>query len=146
MLPLVYFSHADIKNAESLNGKLSFTENQAGKTSLGKTRLSKKLKLTIENESMNYEATQEDESPFMIGILDQDKDELSIVETPFFVLKPECYINKPNDESIDENKDKDMTFSDKLNSLTSAFGSTRKRKAMQSKLKNNLDTETLDVA
>jgi len=39
-----------------------------------------------------------------------------------------------------------MTFSDKLNSLTSAFGSTRKRKAMQSKLKNKLDTETLDVA
>ena len=86
MLPLVYFSHADIKNAESLNGKLSFIEDQAGKTSLGKMKLSKKLKLTIENESMNYEATQEDESSFMISILDQDKDELSTIETPSMYL------------------------------------------------------------
>jgi DNA-directed RNA polymerase I subunit RPA49 len=147
MLPLVYFTHADIKNAESINGKLSLSDYQGGKTSLSKTKLLKKLKLTIENESMNYEATQEDDSPFMIGILDQDTDKLSIVETPFFVLKPECYMNRANDdESNDENKDKNMSYSDKLNSLTSAFGSSRKRKAMQTKLKNKLDTETLDTA
>ena len=37
------------------------------------------------------------------------------------------------------------SYSDKLNSLTAAFGSSKKRKAMQTKLKNRLDTETLDT-
>ena len=149
MLPLVYFTHANINNAESVIAKLSLIDNSSAKaTSLSKTRIAKKLKLTIENESMNYEATQEDESPYMIGILDQETDELSVVETPFFVLKPECYVNKPNDEDREDEKEKSKqtTFSEKLNSLTAAFGSSRKRKAMQTKLKNKLDTETLDVA
>lgn len=60
------------------------------------------------------------------------------------MLKPECYLSSENNASL--SLDKTVSYSDKLNSLTAAFGSSKKRKAMQTKLKNKLDVETLETA
>lgn len=60
------------------------------------------------------------------------------------MLKPECYLSSENNASL--SLDQTVSYSDKLNSLTAAFGSSKKRKAMQTKLKNKLDIETLETA
>lgn len=146
MLPLVYFTHADVKNTENFNANFEYIENnkfEENSILKSSSSIKKRLKLTVNNETMNYEATEEDESPYTIGILNKTTNKLSMVKTPFFVLKPECYTNKRDNEIL---SDKLGTFSDKLNSLTAAFGSSRKRKAMQTKIRNKLDTETLDEA
>jgi DNA-directed RNA polymerase I subunit RPA49 len=138
MLPLVYFTHGDLKAGECIDAnidEIECTENSS--------RPKKKLKLSINDESMNYEAFEEDDLPYCVGVLDKNNGEISILETKFFVMKPGCYSKQNGDADADKDK---PTFTDRLNSLTEAFGSSRKRKALHTKLKNKLDSETLDKA
>jgi hypothetical protein len=107
------------------------------------SRPRKKLKLTIQDDNMNYEAFEEDEQPFLVGLLDKNNGKLSVCNTSYFLMKPECYLNQGTNEKK-ANLEIDQSYADKLNSLTAAFGSSKKRKAMQTKLKNKLDVETLE--
>ena len=94
---------------------------------------------------MSYEAFEEDEQPFLVGILDKNNGKLSICNTSYFLMKPECYLNQASDDKKENLAvDQSISYADKLNSLTAAFGSSKKRKAMQTKLKNKLDVETLE--
>jgi DNA-directed RNA polymerase I subunit RPA49 len=138
MLPLVYFTHADLKSGEQIDASIAeveCTENS--------NKPKKKLKLSVCDESMNYEAQEEDESPYCIGICNRENGEISIIQTKFFVMKPSCFLKQNGDNDLDKDK---PSFTDRLNSLTEAFGSSRKRKALHTKLKNKLDSQTLDQA
>ena len=145
VLPLVYFTHADLKSKENLkvNFEIVKTEKSSVKSAFDSKKLRKKIKLNIQDDNMNYEALEEDEQPFLVGILDKKSDTVSVYNTPYFIMKPECYFNSNN---LGENAASNATYSEKLDSLTAAFGSSKKRKAMQTKLKNRIDTATLDVA
>ena len=61
-------------------------------------------------------------------------------------MKPECYLSSKQEQNNQMPVNPNLSYSDKLNSLTAAFGSSKKRKAMQTKLKNKLDVETLETA
>ena len=95
---------------------------------------------------MSYESLEEDDQPFLIGVLDKKTDKMSVYNTPYFIIKPECYLGST--DKINENLPScsTTTYSQKLDDLTQAFGSSKKRKAMQTKLKNRIDTETLESA
>jgi len=145
-LPLVYFTHADLKSKDNLKIDMEIVkmEKSASKSSFDVKKPRKKIKLSIQDDNMNYEALEEDEQPFMIGILDKTSDVISVCNTPYFIMKPGCYLNTSNlSESTDPLS---TTYSQKLDNLTAAFGSSKKRKAMQTKIKNRIDTTTLDVA
>lgn len=145
MLPLVYFTHADLKDQENLNAKFDQVETSSPSKPFSKEK--KRMKLSIADEAMNYEAYEEDQSPYVVGIFDKSTGDISVVDTSFFILKPECYIS-PSKERNGENGEKKeiRSFSDRLNSLTEAFGSSKKRKAMHTKIKNKLDSNTLEEA
>ena len=145
-LPLVYFTHADLKSKENLKISMEIvkSEKSSTKSSFDEKKSRKKIKLNIQDDNMNYEALEEDEQPFLIGILDKTSDVISVCNTPYFIMKPGCYLNTSNqNESTDSSI---TTYSQKLDNLTAAFGSSKKRKAMQTKIKNRIDTATLDVA
>ena len=148
ILPLIYFTHADLKTKENLNVDLELvkTDNDLKKSSFDSKRLSKKIKLHLKDENMSYEALEEDDQPFLIGVLDKKTDKMSVYNTPYFIIKPECYLGST--DKINENPTtcSTTTYSQKLDDLTQAFGSSKKRKAMQTKLKNRIDTETLESA
>ena len=59
------------------------------------------------------------------------------LDIEFFFAEPE------DDEKKEEN---DQTFKQKNDALTAAFGSLKKRRAMQQRLKNALSAETLQSA
>ncbi len=157
IFPLVYFTHAELKEKENLKVNLeeitSSSTNDLKKFKLNNSSSSsslhngrnnnKRLKLTIQDENMSYEALEEEEQPFLVGVLNKSDGQLSVCNTSYFLMKPECYLNNEENLTIDQEK---TSYSDKLNSLTAAFGSSKKRKAMQTKLKNKLDTQTLDTA
>lgn len=164
VIPLVHFSHANLVNSGPLNARLDLikiknqpnsfltepnrllsVETNGGGHQGHKTRhhRAKKLKLTVQDDEMNYEGTEEDECPFMLGVMPKDGERISLLDMSYFVLKPECYLSSDETKETDENSSK--TYSDKLNSLTAAFGSSKKRRAMQSKLKNKIDSSALEV-
>ena len=145
IVPLIYFSHAELKHPEDIQARLELITTENKTSSLTKSKVSKKFKLNIEDADMNYEAIEEDESPFLVGILDKNTQDITMSSTPYFILKPECYLGtRTKSESLSVNPE--STYSEKLNALTAAFGSSKKRKAMQTKLKNKIDTETLESA
>ncbi len=147
VLPLIYFTHAELKQKENLNASLDYTTeypNAPNNISSNFKKPKKRLKLTISDENMNYEAFEEDEQPYMIGLLEKKTGNISVKNTPYFLLKPQCYISSEEKTSL--SVDPSASYSDKLNSLTAAFGSSKKRKAMVTKLKNKLDVETLETA
>lgn len=155
VLPLVYFTHAELKSKDNLNANFEYIEEQNTGLKNGfnpnkTSKTKKRIKLTIQDENMNYEAIEEDDQPFMIGVLDTSSGNISLHNSPYFLLKPECYISSKLEKNNDDSKlsqiDQNGTYSEKLNSLTAAFGSSKKRKAMQTKLKNKLDIETLATA
>jgi hypothetical protein len=78
--------------------------------------------------------------------LDKKNGNISIRNTTYFVMKPECYLSSKQEQNNQMPVNPNLSYSDKLNSLTAAFGSSKKRKAMQTKLKNKLDVETLETA
>lgn len=158
VIPLVYFSHADLKKNESLTGKIEYTSGKTddggGGGSLGKnlfcepshhSKTHKKLKLSLSDEFMNYEAIEENESPFLVGLLDKQSSKIQLCTTPYFVVKPECYLSG-NADKENEQIQMGKTYIEKLNSLTAAFGSSKKRKAMHTNLKNKIDSDTLEKA
>lgn len=149
ILPLIYFSHAELKNKENLNAKIELIKPNNltnGKSTFESSKVSKKFKLSIQDDEMNYEALEEDDQPFLIGVLDKDTKEVSVQNTPYFIMKPECYLGTRSDTDQALGVNQGTSYSEKLNLLTAAFGSSKKRKAMQTKLKNKIDTETLETA
>lgn len=145
IVPLIYFSHAELKHAEDIRAKFEIITTKNKKSSLTKSSVCKKLKLNIEDTDMNYEAVEEDNSPFLVGIMDKETCDITVSSTSYFIMKPECYLgSRTKSESLAVNPE--STYSEKLNALTAAFGSSKKRKAMQTKLKNKIDTETLESA
>jgi hypothetical protein len=162
IVPLVHFTHAELKNSSKLKARLESVKvaNPAVKKSPFKSSSelndnhdqhhnAKRLKLVIHDEDMDYEGIEEDECPFMVGIAPKDgsNDRITLFDTAYFVMKPECYLSgdKKDEEEEKSSATAGTSYSDKLNLLTAAFGSSRKRKAMQTKLKNKIDTETLEV-
>lgn len=149
VLPLIYFTHAELKSKEKIDAKFHYIDepSKGYRTTFTKnsSKEKKRLKLTINDENMNYEAIEEAEQPFMIGSLD-DNGNISIHNTPYFLLKPECYISSNSETNGNLSVNKLSSYSEKLNSLTAAFGSSKKRKAMQTKLKNKIDVATLESA
>lgn len=151
VLPLIYFTHAELKSKENLNASIEYIDTQnsglKNKFGTGISKSKKRLKLTIKDENMNYEAVEEDEQPFMIGILNKESGNITVCDSPYFLLKPECYLSsKGVANHANLSIDQSASYSEKLNSLTAAFGSSKKRKAMQTKLKNKIDIETLEAA
>ena len=147
LYPLVYFTHAELKDKENLKAELESVNIANGKilSKYDTAKAKKRLRLSIRDDEMSYEAVEEEEQPFMIGVLDKSRGKISVMNTPYFIMKPECYLSV-NDEIKDAaSAITSKTFSEKLNSLTEAFGSSKKRKAMQTKLKNKIDTETLET-
>ena len=150
VLPLVYFTHAELKSKENLKANLEMVDSlsKAVKKSFesgGSSRVKKRLKLTLQDENMSYEAFEEDEQPFVVGVLDKSDGNVTVCNTPYFLMKPNCYISAAQEKSDNLTVNADSSFADKLNSLTAAFGSSKKRKAMQTKLKNKIDIETLET-
>jgi hypothetical protein len=160
VLPLVYFSHAELKSRDNLNARLELVTNASSNFILTSSSLNgvksskrKQLKLKIEDENMNYEAFEEDDQPFLVADLNRETNELSVYNTPCFIMKPACYLSSnnsvqktSNDSNPNLTVNANATYSEKLDYLTAAFGSSKKRKAMQTKLKNKLDSETLESA
>lgn len=159
IFPLIYFTHAKLKPNQNLTASIELADsedqdefggnsNGVKRTSFDSESKKKKLKLNIKDVNMNYEAFEDDEQPFLIGLLDKNTNEISdICKSPYFIVKPECYVSKSNESSTFSNvASQASTYSEKLNSLTAAFGSSKKRKAMQTKLKNKIDSETLESA
>jgi DNA-directed RNA polymerase I subunit RPA49 len=155
LLPLVYFTHAELKSNENFNADIQFVETkyeylnniQKKKLTFDPVISNKKLKLDIKDDNMSYEAIEEDDQPFVVGILDRSNNNISIYKAPYFIVKPECYINKKAVNSINlASINPSGSYSEKLNFLTAAFGSSKKRKAMQTKIKNKIDKETLEFA
>lgn len=152
IIPLVYFSHAELKRKDALVTRLELIKSSSKRaskrghlTQTSTSSPSKRLKLNIEDDDMNYEAFEEDECPFMVGIVPKrGGDEITVLNTAYFVMRPECY-SSSDVVNQELGVEVDASYSDKLNSLTAAFGSSRKRKAMQTKLKNKIDAETLEV-
>lgn len=147
ILPLIYFSHAELKVKENLSAKVEFVNSDRVKaTKFDSSSSKRKLKLSIQDDEMNYEGFEEEEQPFLIGVLDKNTREISVCNTPYFVMKPECYLGSRSETNQASDADQTKSYSEKLNLLTAAFGSSKKRKAMQTKLKNKIDTETLETA
>lgn len=72
VLPLIYFTHAELKSKENIDAKFQYIDElgKGYKNSFAKSnsKAKKRLKLTINDENMSYEAVEEEEQPFMIGI------------------------------------------------------------------------------
>lgn len=68
IMPLLYFSHAELKTKENLNANIEYTTDLTCKrSSSGLTKPKQRLKLTIQDDNMSYEAVEEEDQPFMIG-------------------------------------------------------------------------------
>lgn len=158
VIPLVHFSHANLIDSSVLRAHLDIVKIKKPAQSSESSRVltlenghhhhrSKRLKLVIQDEDMTYEGLEEDESPFMLGVVPKDSsnERISILDTSFFVLKPECYVESDEPEKIEDEHNTGGTYSEKLNSLTAAFGSSKKRRAMQTKLRNKIDSDALEV-
>lgn len=153
LLPLVYFSHAELKSKDNLDIQLAY-ENGSGDIgrrfeAMNGRKAAKKLKLSLRDDDMNYEGVEEDDQPYLVASLNKKTNDLVVFDsTVCFNLKPKCYLSDPlalNTPESPSNKET-ISYSEKLDSLTAAFGSSKKRKAMQVKLKNKLDSETLENA
>jgi DNA-directed RNA polymerase I subunit RPA49 len=166
ILPLIYFTHAELKSKSDIKGNLTFLKpnnkrkdmndsNDTNSTNgisfdrnTSDSGLRKKMmRLCLQDKDMIYQADEEEESPFLIAAHDKQTDKLSIVQTPYFIMKPSYLTESPkkkDDKSLA--LDKTISYSEKLNSLTDAFGSSKKRKVLQTKRNNRIDKETLDVA
>lgn len=74
VIPLVYFTHAELKSKENLAANFEYIES-APTTGLKASSLRKSpkrkrhLKLTVKDENMKYEAIEEQDQPFVIGKL-----------------------------------------------------------------------------
>ena len=167
MLPLVYFAHAELNEKENLNVNIEIISKQhllengtnsagfspnkklkgddgAAKSSGKKAK--KKLRIIVKEPKMNYVAVEEDEQPFVVGLVSKSDGQIKICESPYFILKPECYIDRNQSGEQQQQSEPTDSYAQKLDTLTAAFGSSRKRKAMQTKIKNRMDTDTLEKA
>jgi DNA-directed RNA polymerase I subunit RPA49 len=152
LVPLVYFTHADLKrmddvkvNMELVSAKDSHANDLGANLSAKKSN--RHLKLKLYDENMNYEGLEEEERSFAVGVIDKANNKITVCNTAFFILKPECYLTSKETETTETSQNESMSsYAEKLDSLTAAFGSAKKRKAMQTKLKNKLDEETLESA
>ena len=147
IVPLVRFAHADLKDATNLTAHLERIKvkkpiNWVTGSQNGHHHRSKRLKLTVKHEDMVYEGVEEDESQFILGLVTDEDEPIRLLDTSYFVLKPECCVTQ---EENGPKSSQETSYSDKLNLLTAAFGSSKKRRAMQTKLKNKIDSSSLEV-
>ena len=158
IVPLIYFTHAELKSSDQLSASFDIVNNKAATQSSttvapltifdsgASSSRAKRIKLSIHDENMSYEGVEEDEQPFHIAIVDKSKTITSVCRTPYFIVRPECYLRTESTLAINAQASAQATYSEKLNSLTAAFGSSKRRKAMQTKIKNKIDSDTLEVA
>lgn len=150
ILPVVHFTHADVNENECLDAKFEIVkvnESPSGTSDkLTDKKSKKRIKMTLKEEDMSYEAVEEDMLPYLLVVHDKADDSLSLHNLPYFMVKPECFISNYCLSNERLKVDKAATYSEKMDSLTAAFGSSKKRKAMQTKIKNRIDTDTLEKA
>lgn len=148
VIPIVHFSHANLIEADNFSARLEFKKTEQQNTSDLKlftddASSRKRLKLTVQDKEMTYNGLEEETCPFLLGFIPDGSESISIKDSAYFVLKPDCFYASEDTENHREKLT--TTYSEKLNSLTAAFGSSKKRRAMQSKLKNQIDSEALEV-
>ncbi|KAK3597680.1 hypothetical protein CHS0354_040055 [Potamilus streckersoni] len=81
---------------------------------------------------------------YYIGVFDKKRGKMKVCDAEMFNLRP--FINVVEKESTATSLSNDLSYIEKKDKLTSAFGSSRKRKAMESRLRNKVEAKELEKA
>ncbi|XP_013388848.1 DNA-directed RNA polymerase I subunit RPA49 isoform X1 [Lingula anatina] len=113
---------------------------------------SMKRTLVAETDTMEYIGQNLDiQAPrtgrmckYLVGILDKDSGKMKVMDAQLFHMRPR--FDKDETDAPDKAEDKELSFMEKNDLLTKAFGSNKKRKAMDSRIRNQIKGEALEVA
>ncbi|KAK2147247.1 hypothetical protein LSH36_562g01021 [Paralvinella palmiformis] len=112
-----------------------------------KKSLKSKHLLVCENDQMQYVghnvnvAGNSSNCRYMVAAYNKRLGKVHLYDSEVFQLHP-----KFEDNEEDDKDEVDMTYREKLDELTSAFGGVRGQRAMESRLKNKIQDESLDAA
>ncbi|CAH1778279.1 unnamed protein product [Owenia fusiformis] len=109
-----------------------------------KTNSKEEKALVAETDRLSYvgySRLHEDKNyKYAVAVLDKNSSKVQIHEARITQMQPCIH----GDESIDDVTDSGTSFVQKNDSLTSVFGSTKRKRAMQSRLNNKLGEKVLD--
>ncbi|XP_030829811.1 DNA-directed RNA polymerase I subunit RPA49 isoform X2 [Strongylocentrotus purpuratus] len=81
---------------------------------------------------------------YMVGVFDKKTGKMKVYNAQLLELHPWLGKKVEKEDQIDEAKD--LSLAEKKDRLTEAFGSSRKQRAMESRLKNKVGTEALETS
>ncbi|XP_041473062.1 DNA-directed RNA polymerase I subunit RPA49-like isoform X1 [Lytechinus variegatus] len=81
---------------------------------------------------------------YMVGVLDKKTGKMKIFNSQLLELHP--WLGKKEIKEEQNNKINDFSLAEKKDRLTEAFGSSKKQRAMESRLKNKVGTEALETS
>ncbi|XP_077984493.1 DNA-directed RNA polymerase I subunit RPA49-like [Glandiceps talaboti] len=141
--------------AQFTNGRLNVGKKLQSSTKFGyygstnneSVRHKNKRVLVAETGSMQYvgynhgtkSSPSNYMSKFMVGILNKDTGKMQVCDAQYFIMRPQI-----EDEEDDAKDTRELSFVEKSDKLTKAFSSTRRQRAVQSRLRNKLSKEELE--
>ncbi|XP_078601335.1 DNA-directed RNA polymerase I subunit RPA49-like [Branchiostoma floridae x Branchiostoma japonicum] len=79
---------------------------------------------------------------YMVGVLDKNTGKMRVYDTNSFTMRPVVH-----DKNQEKNKDEvDLTYQEKNDRLVDAFGGAKKKRAMESRLRDKVKREALETA
>ncbi|KAI0230648.1 DNA-directed RNA polymerase I subunit RPA49 [Lamellibrachia satsuma] len=81
-------------------------------------------------------------SKYLVGKLNKKTGKMKVYDAEMFTLKPVLAVDNDAEDEVDAS----MTYMEQIDRLTSAFGTSRKKRAMSSRLNNTLTDEVLRSA
>ncbi|XP_033097611.1 DNA-directed RNA polymerase I subunit RPA49-like isoform X2 [Anneissia japonica] len=154
VLKTAQFSHAKLKVTEdgSPSKPPTFTRYRSSETKDPRKRNKQCLVATAEGEmeyiGQNFGPTasrSDSMCKYMVGVVDKTTNKIKVYDGQLFHLQPWIFLKESLNEGDEDVTDKkDLSFAEKSDMLTEAFGSARKQRAMESRIRNKVATDALE--
>ncbi|XP_071951319.1 DNA-directed RNA polymerase I subunit RPA49-like [Antedon mediterranea] len=154
-IPLAQFSHAKLKvNKDGTACKPPvFTHFRSSETTKDSRKRNKQYLVATTDEKMEYvgqnfgpTASRSDSMcKYMVGVVDKKTNKIKVYDAQIYHLQPWIFLKESLKEDAQDVPDKkDLSFIEKNDMLTEAFGSARKQRAMESRHRNKVASEALE--
>ncbi|XP_028397893.1 DNA-directed RNA polymerase I subunit RPA49-like isoform X2 [Dendronephthya gigantea] len=139
---LVQFTNGDISTKS--NGQLSFTLYKSTNTEdirkkFRKTLVAKTDKMKYYGNNFGMTARSNSLCKYLVGVYNKKSGTMDVYDTTTFRMQPKI----STDEIDAKEAPSDLSFMEKNDRLVEAFGSTRRKRAMKSRLQNVIDSQEL---
>jgi len=136
---LANFLHAKLENPAGVNFGLLQEDDVQPKKKVKRHLVAETTRMQYVGSNYKNHSTY---NKYMIAIVDKETRTAKLVDASMFSLEPHW----PEKEGQNEEEQATLTRSEKVDMLTNAFGSHKRKRAMESRKKNKIESSALESA